>query len=661
MRRGTWILAVSGAMALSTGNGFAEEPADSAARRPTGAVPTRYSRDIGPATSRTKNYYDELFGPPAAPAEESKSEEPAPTAQPRPASAPLRTSALPARSPATPTPKPTATSFLLDEDDPFAPAKTKPATAAAKNTPAPTSSKRITADGSKVFPASAESLDQADKNVIQAGFEKQAGTSERSFIQQVRASANQPTRGSAAPIAPTGSDAHTPMITLEWAKRSDINVGQECQVDLMVKNSGTIPASQVAIDVTFPNTVRLMSAEPKPASSTEKLTWAFEVLAPGAEKKIAIKFVPSRRGDLGAGASVRFTGQALSAFKVEEPQLKLAIKGSSEVMLGDPASQLITVMNPGTGVAHDVRLEARISDGLEHREGSRLEIPIGSLGPGDSQQIRLPLSAVKGGLQTVQLAATSSCEASSAASAKINVIAPSLEIAVHGPGLRYKGRNATYSLKVTNDGTVPNSNVRVSHKVPDGFQFVSADKGGKYEASQKTVHWFLGKVDPNQTLQLNCELTPTALGDFRHLVSVNSDSGVEARAQLATRVEGTASLDTSIVDLDDPVEIGSEAAWEVRVRNDGSKAAANLSVACELPAGVELLTAKGPTESVADGKTLLFKSLPQLAPGQQAIYRVHVRGMTEGTLRLRARITSDALDQPVSIEEATKFYADARN
>jgi hypothetical protein len=246
-------------------------------------------------------------------------------------------------------------------------------------------------------------------------------------------------------------------------------------------------------------------------------------------------------------------------------------------------------------------------------------------------------------------------------SAKINVIAPSLQVAVHGPGLRYKGRNATYSLKITNDGTVPNSNVRVSHRVPDGFQFVSADRGGKYESAQKTVHWFLGRVDAGQTVQLNCELTAAALGEFNHLIAVNSDSGVEARAQLATRVDGAASLDTEIVDLDDPVEIGGEAAWEVRVRNDGSKSAANIVVVCELPAGVELLTAKGPTESVADAKNLLFKSLSQLAPGQQAIYRVHVRGVTEGTHRLRARITSDALDQPVSIEEATKFYADAKN
>jgi hypothetical protein len=75
---------------------------------------------------------------------------------------------------------------------------------------------------------------------------------------------------------------------------------------------------------------------------------------------------------------------------------------------------------------------------------------------------------------------------------------------------------------------------------------------------------------------------------------------------------------------------------------------------------VELLSAKGATEGLADAKNVTFRSLKQLAPGQQAVYRVQVRGTVEGSHRLRARVTSDSLDQPLMMEEATKFYSDAR-
>jgi hypothetical protein len=623
------------------------DPADLFPQRSGAPMPTRYEREADSAQA-AKNYYDELFGPapgvktPAVPAR------PASTSTIRPATQTAAPKTTPARSASAP---PSA---------PFANPQTRAGLVETRRPTSAPPAKRIPVDGAgKVLPVSSEAPEKDEKPVIQAGFEKQAGVSERGFIQQVRSDSTQPANGAPATEAAV-SDVCVPTLTVEWVKRSDMNVGQECQIHLVVKNTGRIPATQIALDATFPNTVRLTSADPKPAASAEKVTWNFDVLAPSAEKRVMLKLIPSRRGDLGATAAVRFTTQAATSFKVDEPQLKLAVKGPGEVMLGDPASQTIIITNPGTGIARDVKVEAKLSDGLEHREGTRLEIPIGALAAGETQQVRLGLMAIKGGLQSVQLAVTSSSEASSSANAAINVIAPNLEVAMSGPGLRYKGRNAKYTLKVTNDGAVPNANVRVTQSVPDGFQFVSADRGGKYEPAHKAIHWFLGRIDPGQTQLVSCELTPNALGDFKHQAIVQSDNGLEARAHVATRVEGTASLDTAIVDLDDPVEVGGEAAWEVRVTNTGSKAANSVAVACELPAEVVLMSAVGPTDSVADKKVIHFKPLPQLAPGQQAIYRVHVRGIAEGVHRLRATITSDALDQPVSIEEATKFYADDR-
>jgi uncharacterized membrane protein len=174
------------------------------------------------------------------------------------------------------------------------------------------------------------------------------------------------------------------------------------------------------------------------------------------------------------------------------------------------------------------------------------------------------------------------------------------------------------------------------------------------------VQWFLGRMEGGQTSQVSCELTAAALGEFGHQVVVISDSGVRSESKTSTTVKGTASIATEIVDLNDPVEVGAETAWEVRIRNDGSKAATNIALICELPEGVELLTARGPTQAVAEKKVVIFKALPQLAPGQQATFRVQVKGTAEGTQRLRAKVTSDSLDEPLLMEEATKFYADTK-
>ncbi len=693
MRRGTWLLAVSGMMALVNGAGFAAEPSGATTGRsslggagsespsrsgriavtPNSAgMPTRYSRQTEAGASETsaagsKNYYKDLFNEgEAAPAASGKSlgdwsDEPAP--QPKESQPTTGRSAPAAAAPFNAAPRSTAKSGVL---------------------------KAAPASPGKVSPVSASSDKQAGgPRVIQAAYDKAAGSSEKKHIQQVRTEVKSP-RGSAppmpdfdhladapstppakaggAPMSPAGravsasaeAGPTTPQVTIEWTKKGDINVGQECQVELHVKNSGSVAASQVAVDAVFPTTVRLTSAEPKPAASADKLTWSFDSIAPGTERKIIVKLIPSRRGDLGATAQVRFTGAAAASFKVEEPMLKVALKGPNELMLGDPASQFITVSNPGTGTAHDVKVEAKLSEGLEHgSRGEKLVMEVGSIGPGETRTVRLGLSAIKGGPQSISVTATSSSDAGGTASAQMNVIAPSLKIAVDGPGLRYKGRNAKYTLTVTNDGSVANNNIRVSQVVSEGFKFVSADKSGKYDASTKSVQWFVGRLEPGQNAKVTCELNATALGDFAHTVAVLSDSGVRAEAKIETKVDGVASLTMELVDLDDPVETGVETMYEIRVRNEGSKPASGVSIACELPAGMELITAKAPVDAIVEGRQILFKSLDQVAPGGQAVYKIHVKGIEEGSHRMKVRMTGGGLTEPVVREEVTKVYSDA--
>lgn len=701
MRRGTWILAISGVMALNTGVSFAADPAQgvspSSGRQPltlrgrqaipTSGLPSRYSRDAAAAerpvadSPVAKNYYDELFADDKAKAASATAAPAAAAdweADGAAATAPkAAVAAKPAASKGDLTkPEFTKAEFTRTAAVPEAPAA--PAADARKFAPA--------ARGTKAVPSAAD-------KVIQAGYDRLPPDAERKMIQQVRSESAAPKRSSAPPMPDLGGSAdgpaaatppakanpaartvvasgpvanadngpQSPQVTIEWVKKGDINVGQECQLELHVKNSGSVPTTQVAVDGQFPSTVRLTSADPKPAVSGDKATWTFESLAPGAERTIQIKMIPSRRGDLGATAHVRFTGAASASFQVEEPMLKVALKGPAEVTLGDPAPQMIMVSNPGTGTAHNVKVEARLSDGLEHKApGERLIMDVGSLSPGETRSVRLPISTIKGGPQSIGVTATSSSDASATASTSLNVIAPSLKIAVDGPALRYKGRNAKYTLTVTNDGSVANNNVRIAQTVAEGFKFVSADHSGKYETSTKNVQWFVGRLEPGQNVQVSCELCAVSLGDFAHNVSVLSDSGVRAEAKAATRVDGTASLTMTLVDLDDPVEIGAETAYEIRVKNEGSKAATGVTIACELPPEMELKNFKAPVNAIVEGRQILFKSLEQVAPGSEAVYRVHVKGVQEGNHRMRVRMTAASLQEPVVREEATKVYADQK-
>jgi hypothetical protein len=113
-----------------------------------------------------------------------------------------------------------------------------------------------------------------------------------------------------------------------------------------------------------------------------------------------------------------------------------------------------------------------------------------------------------------------------------------------------------------------------------------------------------------------------------------------------------------VKDLEDPVEVSSETTYEIRVRNEGSAGARSVGVVCELPLGMSLVSAQGPTEYVADQQVLRFKPLPELAAGQFQVFKVRVAATNPGTLRFKAHLSSESIDEPLTAEELTKFYGE---
>jgi uncharacterized repeat protein (TIGR01451 family) len=278
--------------------------------------------------------------------------------------------------------------------------------------------------------------------------------------------------------------------------------------------------------------------------------------------------------------------------------------------------------------------------------------------------VRLALAAVTGGKHEIKILAEARLNPKDApylrklCESQISIIAPSVEVIAEGPGLRYKNRNATYDISVVNDGTADSNNVRVMHKIPDGFEFVSATDGGKFDAQSKTVSWFVGRIEPGQSSAMSVTLEAVKLGDFEHQISAITDQGAHGEVKIPTKVEGIAALTVEIHDINDPVEIGVETAYEIRVKNQGTKFAQNVAVACELPEGVELANVKAPCAHSLKGRVVVFESLPKLDADSTATFRIIVKGQADGYQRFRARLASDSIQEPLIVEELTKFYGE---
>ncbi|MEZ6045472.1 MAG: hypothetical protein R3C11_07785 [Planctomycetaceae bacterium] len=450
----------------------------------------------------------------------------------------------------------------------------------------------------------------------------------------------------------------TPSVATRWVNNGVLNVGQQAECELQVRNIASTPVHNLLLDAVLPAHVEVVSVEPAIEITEGQLTWEIDHLKEDEELSFKIVFIPHERGPLMAEAHVRFSAMTAAAFHVEEPMLKLALEGPKKVMVGEAATQVITVANPGTGVAQNVVIHAELPEGLEHAQGKKVALPVGSLNPSEKRRIRLPLVCVAGGTQELEISAVAESGLTEVVTTSVDVVAPELALLAEGPRLRFVGRTATYRLTVNNIGSAESSNVRLLHKVPAGFDFVQADKGGKFNDSSRVVQWFVGRLEPGQTAVVQVQLEATELGSTEQKFAAVSDQATRTEAAVQTIVDGTPSLALEILDLDDPVEVGRETAYEIRVRNIGSKEAQQVDVKCELPEGVLFQTARGPSAHKQTGGTIQFKPLAILPAGETAIFRVHVVGEQAGKQNISVELKSRDDEEPLVYQEQTRFYQD---
>jgi uncharacterized repeat protein (TIGR01451 family) len=345
---------------------------------------------------------------------------------------------------------------------------------------------------------------------------------------------------------------------------------------------------------------------------------------------------------------------------VREPKLVLKAGNPERIYLGDVATLSLTVSNPGDGPADHVRIVAQVPDGLEHSRGKTFEQDLGCLAPGEHRTVQVVCLAKTSGLQNIDCTATADAGLNAHDVGKVEVVMPKLNIAVTGPKLRYLERHAKYDVVVTNPGTAPAHNVSVVQQLPQGFKFVAASSGGRHDGGARTVSWFVGDLQPGESREVDVELIPTAAGDQVQKIVASAARGLRAESEITTRVEGLSALLMELVDTDDPVEVGAETAYEIRVTNTGSKNETNLELVCSLPEKMEFRSARcaAGCKYRVEGREVIFEPLPSLAPRADVVYRVVVRGIAPGDLRFRARIRADGLTEPVLREESTKVYGD---
>lgn len=391
-----------------------------------------------------------------------------------------------------------------------------------------------------------------------------------------------------------------------------------------------------------------------------RVRWYIEELYPEKLVTIKVRGTATSEGYWKSCASASYDLSACMAARVVSPDLKLTTRMERDVILceTDTADISVRVSNTGSGKTEDVTVTVQLSDGMTYNGQQTIRERIGRLPAGETRTLNKSVQVDGPGTYSVKARAESRSGLSTdAATVELTAREADLDVEVRGAAEEYVGLPVEYELVVSNTGNAPARQTVVEAQIPKGAKFIDASHDGSVQSS--AVQWQLGTLPAGQSQTLSVRLEGEQKGYLRSVVTARSKCSTDAEAATAiarTRLEGIASMVVEVVDTRDPIRVGNEEVYEIRVHNQGSAPETDILVACELPPGQRFVSASGATNVHSTSDQIVFRPVARLAADETATWEVKVEGEEPGDMRFRVTVESDQHGRPVRETEATRVF-----
>lgn len=261
-------------------------------------------------------------------------------------------------------------------------------------------------------------------------------------------------------------------------------------------------------------------------------------LAAGASRTVDAMFAAKAPGMYEfkpvASASPELKAEAAASTKVTQPVLEVSKSGRDEVLLGRDVAYTIKVANTGDAVAKDVVVEemlpagaslASASDGGK-AEAGKVVWRLADLKPGESKELNVALGVGSLGMVTSTTRATAYCADSATASAKTDVKgipAVLLEVVDITDPVEV-GKDTTYVITATNQGSATDVNLRIKAVLEDSMALVGSEGATAGTATGNAVEFApLSALAPGASATWKVTAKAVKPADHRFFVEMTSD------------------------------------------------------------------------------------------------------------------------------------------
>lgn len=460
---------------------------------------------------------------------------------------------------------------------------------------------------------------------------------------------------------PTG-DKSSSVIYIEKDLPSESLVGQSIDFIINVTNLTDSAVKNVEVSETLASNFDVSGSDPAMNGdvSSGRVSWSLGDLGPRETKVIRVTGSPTSTGSLEfCCTDVAFKLPPICmATSVVQPALRIAKQAPSEVMICDTIPITLVVTNTGTGTAQNVVVSDSLPSGLSTLDGkSHVEYEVGPLQSGESREISIEAKAESAGSFSNSATAVAGGGLSEDSNTTTTVVTkPILRVTKTCPDTRYIGRNITCKIVVTNEGDAPAAETIVDDCLPDNTTFVNASDGGQLVAEGRAVMWNLGTLQPRESREVTLTVRADSIGESENCVAVNAVCADGVKDCAITNVRGIPAVLLEVIDIEDPIEVGSSETYVVTVTNQGTAPGTNISIVCDLEDTMQYISSTGATSGYESGNTVTFTPLASLASKAKAEWRINVKAVNSGDVRFKVTLTSDQLERVVEETESTHFY-----
>lgn len=450
--------------------------------------------------------------------------------------------------------------------------------------------------------------------------------------------------------------------------------GSAFPVAVVLDNAGGVESKDARVKVQLSDGATLERSEPPPSRTEAGGILVFDLppVAGKARQEIALQVVPARTGSVTVTADaattdgLQATNRAVT--RIEPGKLHLVLEAPPAALAGERIPFKIALTNAGAAPAHNVTVWAQYDAGLSHPSPQNpVELAAGTIAPGQTRVLDLPLVAKQSGRFGLRANATGDGKlAASAEPVTVEVRRAELAVSATTPKIAYLNQEFAGTITVQNNGDATVSAVNVRATIPAEIRAKSAEDGGL--VGPGAIEWKLPELRAGEKKALRFTAEAARLTD-RATVSVvvlgDATSGtrtvgdpVEVKSEAAVAIIGTPAIVLELATPPGVIDVGKRAAFQVRVKNQGTVSARNIEVSALAPAEFRAIRGSGSTEGRIDaGGRIVFPAVEELRPGQTLTFTLELEAVQAGDARIRAEVKAAHLTRPLQEEQAARIVA----